>query len=131
MMKFAVLLVTGFAMAAPASAASYRMMFDVFSPAGIECRAEAAPGGGARVSQSLMGKPVVWLSGDVRQARIFCNLADGSSWEATAHKQLPKGSMQSEGTIALRQGAASALTVLDVDNRTSIVARSFVPSVRD
>lgn len=131
MTKFTIFLAAGCLMALPASAASYRMMFDVLSPTGIECHAEAAPGGGAKVSRSPLGKPVIRLSGDVRQARIFCDLADGSQWEATAHKELPVGTMQSEGTVALRQDAASAFTVVDADSRTSIVARSFVPSGRD
>lgn len=131
MKKITVFLFASVAMAAPLQAASYRMMFDAFSPAGIECTAEAAPDGGARVTRSVFGNPVVLLTGDVRQARILCRTADGMQWEALAHRDLPKGTMRGEATVSLRAGARAGQTVIDADHRDIVLPRSFVPLVQD
>lgn len=113
-------------LALPAQAGTYRLMFDMFSPGGITCEAVPAPGGAARISRSPLGKPVIWLSGDVRAAQITCTTEDGARWQATAQRAIPPGTFHTEGTVALRAGAAAVMTVLEFDARDVIVAhRSF------
>lgn len=115
--------------ASPVMAGSYRMMFDIFSPAGITCEATPPPGGAARLSRGIFtGNPVVAITGaPLREARITCTLPDGSRWQATAQQDLRPGTMRAEGVVAIRPGAPAGITVMDVDGREDVAMRSFLP----
>lgn len=112
----------------PALAGSYRMMFDIFSPGGIECTASPPPGGAVRLSRGIAGNPVVSVYGsELRQAEITCTMPDGSRWQATGHRILRPGTMRAEGKVLIRAGAPAGVTLLEVDGRDEAVMRSFVP----
>lgn len=114
--------------ASPAMAGSYRLMFDIFSPGGIDCAAVPPPGGAVRLSRGIAGNPVVSVfGGELRKAEITCTLPDGSRWQATAHKTLPRTTMRAEGMVAIRPGASHGITMMQVDGRDDVAMRSFVP----
>ncbi len=115
--------------ASPAMAGSYRMMFDIFSPAGITCEATPPPGGAVRLSRGLFtGNPVVAIDGSpLREALIHCTLPDGSRWQATAQQTLRPGTMRADGLVAIRPGGRTGITVMTVDGRDDVAMRSFLP----
>lgn len=114
--------------ASPALAGSYRMMFDIFSPRGIECTATPPPGGAVRLSRGIGGNPVISVyGGELRKTAITCTMPDGSRWQATAHHILRPGTMRAEGRVLARDGGASGVTIMEIDRREETVMHSFVP----
>ncbi len=113
--------------AGPAMAGSYRMMFDIFSPGGIDCAASPPPGGAVRLSRGIAGNPVVSVyGGELRKAEITCTLPDGSRWRATGHHILRRTTMKAEGMVLIRPGAPHGTTLMNMDGREEAVMRSFV-----
>lgn len=114
--------------ASPAMAGSYRLMFDIFSPGGIDCAAVPPPGGAVRLSRGIAGNPVVSVfGGELRKAEITCTLPDGSRWQAIAHQTLRPGTMRADGLVAIRPGARAGVTVMSIDGRDDVAMRSFLP----
>lgn len=111
-----------------ASAASYRMMFDVLSPRGISCTVAEHPDINVRMSRGITGNPVILLSGKIREAEIICELPDGSLWQATAQQKIPIGSWRTDGMVAVRAGASSGITIIERSRfRSDVIHRSFMP----
>ncbi len=127
--KYLIAAVSALVLAAgPALAGSYRMMFDIFSPGGIECTASPPPGGAVKLSRGIAGNPVVSVfGGELRRAEITCTLPDGSRWQATGHRMLRPGTMRAEGMVLVRPGAPSGVTLMQVDGQDEAVMGSFVP----
>lgn len=114
--------------ASPATAGSYQLMFDIFSPGGIECAATPPPGGAVKLSRGIAGNPVVSVfGGELRRAEITCTLPDGSRWQAVAHHALKRTVMHAEGMVAIRSGAPHGITMMRVDGREDVATRSFLP----
>lgn len=129
MRRFSLFAAVALMAAAPAMAGSYRMMFDIFSPAGITCEASPPPGGAVRITRGLFtGNPVVAIDGaPLREAEITCTLPDGSRWQAIAHQTLRPGTMRADGLVAIRPGARAGVTVMSIDGRDDVAMRSFLP----
>lgn len=127
--KYLIAAVSALVLAAgPTLAGSYRMMFDIFSPGGIACTATPPPGGAVKLSRGIAGNPVVSVfGGELRKARITCTLPDGSHWQATGQQMLRPGTMRAEGLVLARPGAASGVTLMQVDGQHEAVPDSFVP----
>lgn len=118
----------GLVAAETAAAGSYRMMFDVLSPRGITCEVADNPNINVRMSRGVTGNPVILLSGRIREAEIICQLPDGSRWQATAQQQIPAGSWKTDGTVAVRAGANSGITIVERGRfRSDVIHRSFMP----
>ena len=129
MRRFSLFAAVALLAAGPAMAGSYRMMFDIFSPAGITCQATPPPGGAVRITRGIFtGNPVVAIDGaPLRAADITCTLPDGSRWQATAQRTLRPGTMVADGLVAIRPGARAGATIMTVDGRDDVAMRSFLP----
>ena len=98
-------LMPGVATAGPL--ASFTLSFDLLSPGGIVCTADA-PGSSVRITHSFVrGTPIVTVTGDVDAAHITCTTPDGSRWTT----RLPRDSRDPlaasvTGLAAWRPGAA-------------------------
>ena len=100
-----VALLPGMAGAGPL--ASFTLSFDLLTPGGITCTADA-PGSSVRITNSLFRRtPVVTVTGDVDAASITCTTPEGSRWTT----RLPRDSRDRiaasvEGMATWRPGAA-------------------------
>ena len=87
--------------------ASFTLSFDLLTPGGIVCTADA-PGSSVRITHSFVrGTPIVTVTGDVDASRITCTTPDGSRWTT----RLPRDSRDPlaasvTGLAAWRPGAA-------------------------
>ena len=101
--------------------------FDLFSPSDLSC---SAAGADLRVSQSrdLLGRPVLRLTGNARDAEITCSRPDGSLYRMTALRgRSSSAASPLMATVTFRRGRDAMTTVLRRDDRILDVAhRSFV-----
>lgn len=86
--------------------ASWTLRFDLLTPRGVVCEADA-PGGTVRESRGILGKPVITVFGDLEAASITCVAPDGSHWRTA----LPRDSraplsLNVDALSAWRPGAA-------------------------
>lgn len=106
-------------------AGTYRLMFDLLSPAGITCEARMPEGGNVHQSHNLMGNPVIRLIGDVRNAEILCTLPDGSRWQALAQRRVSPASWPVDAVVAARIGAKSTVTIHSIGRHSTVIHNSF------
>lgn len=71
---------------APTSVVFY-LNFDMLAPTDIDCDAEG-PGVRTRVTRAISDKPILRITGNVRDARISCWRSDGSRYTTDANRAL-------------------------------------------
>ena len=104
----------------------YVMRFDLFSPAGIDCRVDA-PGAQVRSGRDLFGRPFIHILGDARSAAILCTAPDGSHWQATAQRTAPYTPAEATyGTVVYRPGQRATMTIVELGDRTEYQHKTFV-----
>ncbi len=103
------------AAALPAAAASpwtsWSLRFDLLSPAGISCTAEA-PDASVRSGRNWLGQPWITVTGDVSTARILCTGADGSRWQTALPRHRAAPLKTRTEAVALWRPGASRLTLM-------------------
>lgn len=126
-----VMLAAGTALLAGAAGAGttrdrFTLHFDILSPPGFTCDADA-PGSTVRVGRDLRGEPMVRVMGDARAARITCTAADGSRWLATANRTAPyTPSEPTLGTVVFRPGKDAMMTIVRLGERVDYQFKTFV-----
>lgn len=126
-----VMLAAGTALLAGAAGAGtardrFTLHFDILSPPGFACEADA-PGSTVRVGRDLRGEPMVRVMGDARAARITCTAPDGSRWLATANRTAPyTPSEPTLGTVVFRPGKDAMMTIVRLGERVDYQFKTFV-----
>lgn len=102
------------------------LRFDLLSPSGMSCQADA-PGSQVRNSRDITGKPMIYIFGDARAARITCTDQSGAEWVATANRTAPYTPAKATyGTVVYRPDQAAMMTIIDLGNRTEYQHKTFV-----
>ena len=102
------------------------LRFDLLSPGGMTCQADA-PGSTVRNSRDLTGKPMLYIFGNPRDAKITCTAADGSQWVATANHTAPYTPAHATyATVLYRPGQAAMMTIIDLADETEYQQKTFV-----
>lgn len=105
---------------------SYAMRFDILSPGGLTCEADA-PGSRVSYSRSLAGQPYIHIFGNPRAATITCTDAQGHHWQATAQRTAPyTPGRTTYGTVVYRPDRAATMTIVEVEQRTEYQHKTFV-----
>lgn len=106
---------------------SYAMRFDILSPGGMTCEADA-PGSRVSYGRNLVGGPYIHIFGNPRAATITCTDDQGRQWQATAQRTAPyTPGRTTYGTVVHRRGNEPTMTIVEVDQRVEYQPKTFVP----
>lgn len=121
------------AAALPAAAAtwtSWSLRFDLLSPAGISCTADA-PDATVRSGRNLFGMPWLIVTGDVSTASITCMAPDGSRWrtDLPVHGGAPLAA-RTEAVAIWRPATPRMTLMLPGHNSGNLAVSEFHPFTR-
>lgn len=109
------------------TAQKFYLDFDMFAPADLSCDAD---GPGVRVHQSrdLAGKPVLRVTGNAAQARIFCWRPDGSRYATDANReQFYNTAEPVRASVSFARGACAMPVILRRGDRiVEVLPHGFV-----
>lgn len=112
------------------TAQKFYLEFDMLAPADLSCDAE---GPGVRVKQmrDIVGKPVLRVTGNARDAQITCTRPDGSRYVTDANRrQFYNTAEPLRGTVSYSRHDDAMTVVLrrgdDIDDIVEIAQDSFL-----